>query len=120
MTIMRYLKNISLAVILLLGASFTFFHHGWADYDQEKVLDFQTVIEQSAYENPHALAKVKYKEKIWTVYLAPPSRMTARGLSADMIKKGTFVRLVAYPHKTVKTEMRAERIYVEDKKFELR
>ncbi|MDB5121237.1 MAG: hypothetical protein JWN56_2455 [Sphingobacteriales bacterium] len=120
MKAMAYLKNISLVVIFLLAASFTFFHHGWADYDQEKVLDFQTVIEQSVYENPHVLAKVKYNGKIWTVYLAPTSRMTDRGLSADMIKKGTSVRLVAYPHKTVKTEMRAERIYVEGKKFELR
>jgi hypothetical protein len=46
--------------------------------------------------------------------------MSDRGLSADMIKQGTMVRLVAYPHKTVKNEMRAERIYVGDKKYELR
>lgn len=117
---MTYLKNISVAILFLLCASFTSFHHGWASYDQNKVLDFKTTIEQSVYENPHALAEVKYKEETWTVYLAPASRMTNRGLSADMIKKGTAVRIVAYPHKTKKTEMRAERIFVEDKKYELR
>jgi hypothetical protein len=46
--------------------------------------------------------------------------MTDRGLSAEMIKEGTAVRLVAYPHKSAKNEMRAERIYVGDKKYELR
>jgi hypothetical protein len=117
---MAYLRNTSLAIVLLLGVSFTAFHHGWANYNQNKVLDFKTTIEESVYENPHALAKVKYQKKIWTVYLAPTSRMTDRGLSADMIKKGTAVRIVAYPHKTIKTEMRAERIYVADKRFELR
>ncbi len=117
---MAYLKTISLAIVFLLCASFTFFHHGWANYDQNKVLDFKTVIEQSVYENPHSLAKVKYKGAVWTVFLAPVSRMTARGLSADMIKKGTPVRIVGYPHKTIKTEMRAERIFVDGKKYELR
>lgn len=117
---MAYLKYFSLAVIFLLTVSFTFFHHGWANYDQKKVLDFKTIIEESVYENPHALAKVKYQDKIWTVYLAPATRMTDRGLTADMIKKGTEVRIVAYPHKTIKTEMRAERIYVDGKKYELR
>jgi hypothetical protein len=117
---MTYLKNASLAIVCLLCTSFTYFHHGWANYDQDKVLDYKTIIEESVYENPHVLAKVKYQGKLWTVYLAPPSRMTDRGLSEDMIKKGTSVRIVGYPHKTIKTEMRAERIYVKDKKFELR
>lgn len=117
---MNYLKNISLAIVCLLCVSFTWFHHGWADYDQKTVLDFKTTIEESVYENPHVLAKVKYKGKLWLVYLAPTSRMTDRGLSADMIKKGTKVRLVGYPHKTKPLEMRAERIYVDTAKFELR
>lgn len=117
---MAGLKFPIVAVVFFLTVSFTFFHHGWANYDQKKVLDFESVIEESVYENPHALAKVKYKDKLWTVYLAPTSRMTDRGLTEEMIKKGTEVRLVAYPHKTIKTEMRAERIYVAGKKYELR
>ncbi|HEY0670502.1 MAG TPA: DUF6152 family protein [Sphingobacteriaceae bacterium] len=117
---MNYLKNIFLVVICLLCISFSFFHHGWANYNQKKVLDFKTTIEQSVYENPHSLLEVKYNGKLWTVYLAPTSRMTDRGLFADMLKQGTPVRIIAYPHKTIKTEMRAERIFVDGKKFELR
>ncbi|KAA6439044.1 hypothetical protein FEM33_12215 [Dyadobacter flavalbus] len=117
---MNRLKGISLALTILLFASFTALHHGWADYDQEKVMDFKTVIEESVYENPHVLAKVKHKKELWTVYLAPTSRMTDRGLTADMIQKGESVRLVAYPHKSKKAEMRAERIFVDGTKYELR
>jgi hypothetical protein len=117
---MVYLRNISLAIVLLVTASFASFHHGWSNYDQDKVLDFKSTIESSTFENPHALATVKYNDKIWTVYLAPASRMTARGLSAEMIKKGTPVQIVAYPHKSIKTEMRAERLFVNGKKYELR
>ena len=117
---MNYLKYSLSLLIFTLIVSFVAFHHGWADYDQKKVLDFKTVIEESVYENPHVLAKVRYQTKLWTVYLAPTSRMTDRGLTAEMIKPGTEVRIVAYPHKTIKTEMRAERIYVDGKKYELR
>jgi len=117
---MAYLKSFLPIWILLIGISFAFVHHGWANYDQDKVLDFKTTIEHSVYENPHALAKVKYNGALWTVYLAPASRMTTRGLSAEMIKKGTTMRIVAYPHKTVKTEMRAERLFIGDKRYELR
>ncbi|SEK33727.1 DUF6152 family protein [Parapedobacter koreensis] len=117
---MVYLKGITLAMVFLLGVSFTYFHHGWANYDQTKVLDFQTTIEHAVYENPHALAEVTYNDATWTVYLAPASRMKLRGVSADMIKKGTSLRIVAYPHKTKKTEMRAERIFIGGEKYELR
>lgn len=117
---MDYLKNISLVLVFILSVSFVILHHGWANYDQTKVLDFESVITESTYENPHAIAKMEYQGEPWTVVLAPASRMTARGLSAEMIKKGTPVRVVAYPHKKEKGEMRAERIYVDDEKYELR
>ncbi|MCE7059815.1 DUF6152 family protein [Dyadobacter sp. CY343] len=117
---MRYLKTFALALTVVSLVSFTVLHHGWADYDQTKPADFKTKIEEAVYENPHVLAKVKYKKDVITVFLAPTSRMTDRGLTADMITKGTDVRLVAYPHKTEKNEMRAERIFVDGKKFELR
>ncbi len=117
---MIYLKNTSLLLIFILSVSFGYLHHGWANYDQTKVQDFETTIDESSFENPHTIAKVTYQNEPWTIILAPASRMTARGLSAEMIKKGTKVRIVAYPHKTEKGEMRAERIYVDDKKYELR
>jgi hypothetical protein len=117
---MLKLKNILLVTALLICASFTILHHGWADYDQTKPTDFKAKIEELTYENPHVLARVKYNKEMTLVYLAPVTRMESRGLNQDMIKKGTTIRFVAYPHKTEKNEMRAERIYVGDEKFELR
>lgn len=117
---MANLKNISLAIVILLFPVLTSFHHGWANYNQKIVLDFESVIERSAYENPHSLIRARYKEDLWTIYLAPVNRMASRGISAAMIQKGTPVRIVGYPHKTIKNEMRAERIFIKDKKFELR
>jgi hypothetical protein len=107
-------------MLLLVTAAFTMPHHGWADYDQQKTLDFSGTISELVYENPHATIKINEKKKIWSVYLAPVSRMQARGVTEAMVKKGNTIRVVGYPHKKVKNEMRAERIFVDGNKYELR
>ncbi|THU30751.1 hypothetical protein FAM09_29565 [Niastella caeni] len=105
---------------VLLAVSFKPFHHGWANYNQKKVLDYTGIVEEFKFENPHATAKVKDKKKTWLVILAPTSRMESRGVPADKIVKGSKLRVVGYPHKSINDEMRAERIYVNNVKFELR
>lgn len=117
---MRYFKIIFLVLIISVCTAFVTFHHGWANYDQNKTLDYKGVVQELVYENPHATAKVKDKEMVWTVILAPISRMEARGVTADMIKKGSTIQVVGYPHKEMKDEMRAERIFVGGTKYELR
>ncbi len=117
---MAPLTRISLAACILLCVAFTTIHHGWSNYDQKKVLDYTGVIEESTYENPHTTAKVKDKNKTWTVILAPPSRMSTRGVKAEMLKKGASIRVVGYPHLSIADEMRAERIFIDGTKYELR
>ena len=117
---MTYMKSIYLVLIFLSCVAFNPYHHGWANYDQNKTLDYKGVIQESVYENPHATAKVKHKNKVWMVILAPVSRMEARGVTADMIKKGAAIQVVGYPHKEIKNEMRAERIFIDGTKYELR
>jgi hypothetical protein len=106
--------------IIFTAVSFKPFHHGWANYDQTKTLDYTGTVEEFTLENPHATARVKDKKKTWLVILAPVSRMESRGVPSDKIVKGSKLRVVGYPHKTIKSEMRAERIYVGNDKFELR
>jgi hypothetical protein len=115
------MNKLCLAALFMLFAAFTTFHHGWGNYDQSKVLDYTGTIQESTYENPHASARIKDdKDKIWTVILAPTSRMQSRGVTADMIKKGGTLQVVGYPHKEIKDEMRAERIIIKGEKYELR
>lgn len=117
---MILLRNSIVIFLFVLCASFTAFHHGWADYDQEKALDYTGTVQEFTFENPHALAKVKQDNKIWTIYLAPTSRMESRGVPTAKLAKGNQLRVVGYPHKEVKNEMRAERIFIDGKKYELR
>jgi len=104
-------------------AGSVFAHHGWSHYDASKTLNFTGVIRESSYSNPHGLIRLQVdggNGKVWLVVLAPPSRMSARGLSKEMLKVGTTAAVVGYPHKQKADEMRAERITINGKTVELR
>jgi len=105
----------------LLGAlpSAVLAHHGWSGYETQ-IRKMSGVIEQSSYSNPHGSIRLKTADKTWVVVLAPPSRMSNRGLTEDMLKVGKTVSVEGYAHKTDADEMRAERISVDGKTIELR
>jgi hypothetical protein len=117
---MKKLNLFLAGLFVIVSTAFSPNHHGWANYDQTKVLDYTGTVEEFKFENPHSTARVKNKEKTWLVVLAPTSRMEARGVPSDKIVKGSSIRVVGYPHKEIKDEMRAERIYVDGNKYELR
>jgi hypothetical protein len=95
-------------------------HHGWGSYDAARPVTVMGPILTSKYENPHATITVKGSDKEWTVTLAPTSRMSSRGASAELIAVGKTVSAYGYPSTVDKNEMRAERITVEGKTIEMR
>ena len=95
-------------------------HHGWGSYDAANPLTIEGVIETSKFENPHATITVRANDKVWTVTLAPTSRMLARGASAEMIAVGANIKAYGYASRAEKDEMRAERITAGDKTIEMR
>lgn len=95
-------------------------HHGWSEYDNSKELKLTGTIAESGYEHPHGHIRLVTPGKTWTAVLAPPSRMTARGLPPADIKVGATVTVVGYQNRNKPEEMRAERIIVGSKTVELR
>jgi Family of unknown function (DUF6152) len=97
-----------------------FAHHGWGSYDASKPITVTGPIETSKWENPHATITVKAADKVWTVTLAPVSRMQSRGASPELVGVGKTVSAYGYPSTVEKDEMRAERITVDGKTVEMR
>jgi hypothetical protein len=95
-------------------------HHGWGSYDAAKVMTLDSAVTRIEWQNPHVHIAVNHDGGVWELVLAPPFRMDARGLNPDMIKVGTPVRIEGYPSTRVERELRAERITVAGKTFELR
>jgi hypothetical protein len=95
-------------------------HHGWGSYDASRQISITSPVQQANWQNPHVTVSVLHDDKNWEAVLAPPFRMNARGLEPEMIKPGTRITVEGYPSTSVETEMRAERIIVGGKTFELR
>ncbi len=117
---MRYrLSGVRLCSLLLLGGG-AVAQRGGGSYDAAKKFTVTSTVQRVDWQNPHVTLVVNQGQKAWDAVLAPPFRMTARGLEPDMIKPGTTVAVEGYPSTRVDNELRAERIVVGGKTFELR
>ena len=104
----------------LLTGGLAFAHHGWGSYDAARLVSMTSAVRQVQWENPHVTLVVSHENKNWDAVLAPPFRMSARGLQPEMIRPGTSVTLEGYSSTRTDAEMRAERIIVGGKTYELR
>ena len=95
-------------------------HHGWGSYDAAKKFTIVSPVAHLMWQNPHVHIHVTHQGATWEAVLAPPFRMEARGLKPDLIKAGVRVEVEGYPSTQATREMRAERIVVAGKTYELR
>ena len=116
------MRRTLLTAVLLAGVlgSAALAHHGWGSYDSARKFTIQSAVKHLQWQNPHVHIQLDYDNATWTIVLAPISRMERRGLAPEMIKEGTEVAAEGYPSRRVDHEMRAERISVGGKMFELR
>ena len=113
-------RALTLGLVLICGsAAAVLAHHGWGSYSTRPITVTGS-IQTSKYENPHASITVKAEDKVWTVTLAPVSRMQSRGATAELVAVGKIVSAYGYASTVEKDEMRAERITVDGKTIEMR
>src|SRR6185436_21170616 len=68
-----------------------FAHHGWSG-QEDKVSDMTgTVVQGVSLAGPHATMKIKVKDQVWDVTLAPPPRTERSGLKEGVIPIGDTV-----------------------------
>ncbi len=112
--------KLALAALLLSAPAALLAHHGWGSFDASKRITVEGPIQTSAYANPHVSVTVKAPDQVWTVILAPVSRMRARGVTKELVAAGKTIKAEGHPSKSHKGEMRAERITLDGKTFEMR
>jgi hypothetical protein len=106
-------------LLALLGGSVAA-HHGWGSYDASRKFTIEGPVKHLAWQNPHVHIHLDHENATWEIVLAPVSRMQLRGLKPDLLAVGTTVKAEGYPSTRVEHEMRAERINVNGKTYELR
>lgn len=118
MTLSRRLFVGSTLALGAPGAAFA--HHGWSGFASDQVLRISGRIAAMTYENPHGMLTLRTEGGEWSIELAPPFRMRARGLEPEAMAPGTEAVLEGYPHRQTARLMRAERIVIAGRTTELR
>jgi Family of unknown function (DUF6152) len=95
-------------------------HHGWSGYDNSKLVTLTGTVTEVSYTYPHATIKLGVSDKTWLAVLAPPSRMSSRGIAGSDIQVGAKATVEGYVSREDGAEMRAERITLDGKVYELR
>jgi uncharacterized protein DUF6152 len=111
---------LGLAAAMVLIAAPAFAHHGWSEYDSNKPVKLSGTVTEISYTYPHATVRLEVDGKRWLAVLAPPSRMSSRGIGGSDIKIGAQATVEGYPNREDASEMRAERITLDGKVYELR
>jgi hypothetical protein len=117
---MNAAPRIIITTLFALATGAAYAHHGWSEYDNANTLQVSGVIKHAGYEHPHGHVRLESAGRTWSVVLAPPSRMSARGLPATELKPGAKAEVVGYANRSKPEEMRAERITIGGKTVELR
>ena len=113
-------RSLVLALALVCTGGAAIAHHGWGSYDAAKKFTIGSAVDHVQWQNPHVHIMVKHEGGTWEAVLAPPFRMDARGLTPEMLKAGATVSVEGYPSTRTEREMRAERITISGKTYELR
>jgi hypothetical protein len=111
---------LSVLAVVSIGIGPVAAHHGWGSYDASRTITVAGKVATSKFENPHVTITVQAPDKVWTVTLAPTSRMVNRGALAEMVAVGKAITAVGYASTATEGEMRAERITVDGKTIEMR
>src|SRR5260221_10164686 len=114
--IIAFLALISLALPVAPAMA----HHSWSGYDKSKPLKLSGTVAEVSYVYPHATIGLDVEGKRWLAVLAPPARLSSRGIRSDDIKTGARATVERYPSRKDGAEMRAERITLDGKVYELR
>jgi hypothetical protein len=96
------------AVLAALTATPVAAHHGWGSYDASNPVTLSGTLERVQPTGPHTTIWLKSGAKTWEVVLAPPSRMTNRGLPASNLRVGEAAKVHGYPSRAHADELRAE------------
>ena len=115
-------KSIALVAVMVAGAALVptaGAHHGWGSYDAKSPITVAGKVLTSKYENPHVVITIEAVAKpeatsatatsadavarVWTITLAPTSRMVNRGALAELVAVGKECRSSAILRRWKKT-----------------
>jgi hypothetical protein len=102
-TFLEFLFATFTTLLLIPGSADA--HHGWAAYDQTKVITLKASVTDFNFVNPHCVLEFEAKDdkgqlQKWQGSLPSRSALTPRGWTANSLKTGDELTINGYPAKS--------------------
>jgi hypothetical protein len=106
---------LAIVVILLMGSTVAFAHHGTANYDTNKSVTVKGAVTKFDFINPHVTIAVDVKDDKGKVVnyqgaLTSPNRLTRIGWSKDTLKNGDVISISGFPAKSGAPEIWIQKV----------
>jgi hypothetical protein len=106
---------LAVVVILLMGSTVAFAHHGTANYDTNKSVTVKGAVTKFDFINPHVTIAVDVKDDKGKVVnyqgaLTSPNRLTRIGWSKDTLKNGDVISISGFPAKSGAPEIWIQKV----------
>lgn len=106
---------LSLIVLILLGCTAAFAHHGTANYDTTKSITVKGAVTNFLFINPHVTIALDVKDDKgsivnWQGALTSPNRLTRTGWTKDTLKNGDVISISGFPAKSGSPEIWIQKV----------
>ena len=106
---------LAVVVILLMGSTVAFAHHGTANYDTNKSVTVKGAVTKFDFINPHVTIAMDVKDDKGKVVnyqgaLTSPNRLTRIGWSKDTLKTGDVISISGFPAKSGAPEIWIQKV----------
>jgi len=113
------LRLVASAAIAIAASMPAFAHHGWA-WAEDGNSELAGVIVAAKLGNPHGELTLDVSGVKWVVEIGQPFRNERAGLKDEMLVKGVKLTVAGHRHADPKKKVfKAERVFIDGKKFDL-
>ena len=109
------LASLAVAMLILLGYSVAFAHHGTANYDTTKSVTVKGSVSSFQFINPHVIISLDVKNEKgivtnWQGGLTSPNHLMRSGWTRDTLKTGDVISMSGFPAKSGAPEMWIQKV----------
>lgn len=108
-----------IALLVVASAVPAFSHHGFAEYDESRVVTLTGVVVRFEDVNPHASVRVRVGPDEWTMELPSVAGLARFGVATEVFAAGASVTVKGYLHKTARLRMRPEWLVLDGKDVQI-
>jgi len=100
----KTLLMVTALAAVMIGPRLAQAHHGWAEFDENSEVSFETTVKEFHFTNPHCVVDFEVKDekgqmRKWQGEFASPPELARKGWTAASLQPGDKITISGHPAK---------------------